>query len=183
MHDIVVLIEIKTSKLPHVPGFIPIMAKTVNSRRGGLAVLVKSALYSDICYVDTSVCDQVWFSLRSVPLVRFCGVYVTPSSSPYYNDLDIANIQAKTIDQNMNYFIIGDMNARLGPKIDDLVTHNRNIRYRDQIDPTVNDNGRKLLSVCKDNKLIILNNLEYQMKHFCGALTFRLRNKLSLIHI
>ena len=37
-HEIVVLGEIKVSKLPHVPGFVPIIAKTVNARRGGLAV-------------------------------------------------------------------------------------------------------------------------------------------------
>ena len=41
MHDFIVLVEIKISKLPHVPGFIPVMAKTLNSRRGGVALLVK----------------------------------------------------------------------------------------------------------------------------------------------
>ena len=82
LHDVVVLSEIKISKLPHVAGFIPVLAKTVNSRRGGVAILVKSYLYPDLSHVDTSVNDQVWFSFSSIPGTRFCGAYITPSSSP-----------------------------------------------------------------------------------------------------
>ena len=98
MHDFVVLVEIKISKLPHVPGFIPVMAKTVNSRRGGVALLVKSRLYPDLCHVDNSANDQIWFSFSSVPGVRFGGVYLTPSSSPYFTESDIANVKTKTHD-------------------------------------------------------------------------------------
>ena len=124
LHDIVVLVEIKTSKLPHVPGFIPVMAKTVNSRRGGVALLVRSRLYPDLCHVDKSANDQIWFSFSSAPGVRFGAVYLTPSSSPYFMESDIANLQAKTQDQNLKYVIIGDMNARVGLKVNELVNHN-----------------------------------------------------------
>ena len=104
MHDVIVLSEIKTSKLPHVAGFIPVMAKTANSRRGGVALLVKRYLYTDLCHIDTSVNDQIWFSFGSIPVTRFCGAYITPSSSPYFNESDIANLQAKSSDKNMNYW-------------------------------------------------------------------------------
>ena len=174
-HDIVVLSEIKISVLPHVPGFVPVMAKTIKSQRGGLAVLVKSHLYPQLCHVDTSYNDQVWFSFSSIPEVRFGGVYITPSSSPFFNECDMANIQAKTIHDNMKYVIVGDLNARVGAKVDELVSHS-NYQYATPKDPVVNDNGRKLLPVCKDNDLVIVNNLKTPLNCFSGALTFRLRN-------
>ena len=80
-HDIVVLGEIKIAKLPHIPGYVPIIAKTVNSKRGGLAILVRNYLHGDVYHVDRTVNDQIWFCLHSVPNVRFCGAYVTPSTS------------------------------------------------------------------------------------------------------
>ena len=175
MHDIVVLVEIKISKLPHVPGFIPVIAKTVNSRRGGVALLVKSRLYPDLCHVDKSANDQIWFSFSSVPGVRFGGVYLTPSSSPYFVESDIANLQAKTQDRSLKYVIVGDMNARVGSKVNELVLHNT-YTYNTPVDSILNDNGRKLLAVCRDSKLLVVNNLVADSKSFQGALTFRKRN-------
>ena len=176
MHDIVVLIEIMISKLPHVPGFIPIIAKTVNPRRGGLAILVKSRLYPEICHIDLSANDQLWFSFRSIPHIRFGGVYIVPSSSPYFNERDIALLQAKSVDPNLKYVIIGDLNARVGTKADELVEHTR-YSYQMPVDTIQNENGKKLLSVCKDNKLIIINNLQTHGNRFPGSLTFRRRKK------
>ena len=80
LHDIIVLVEIKISKLPHVAGFVPIMAKTLNPQRGGVAILVKSYLYPDLCHVDTSANDQVWFGFSSIPRTCFCRMYITPST-------------------------------------------------------------------------------------------------------
>ena len=176
MHDIVVLVEIKISKLPHVPGFIPVIAKTVNSSRGGVALLVKSRLYPDLCHVDTSANDQIWFSLSSVPGVRFGGVYLTPSSSPYFMESDIANLQAKTQDQSLKYVIVGDMNARVGSKVNELVLHNA-YTYNKPVDSVLNDNGKRLLAVCRDSKLIVVNNLVAGSNCFLGGLTFRKRNR------
>ena len=173
MHDIVVLVEIMISKLPHVPGFVPIIAKTVNSRRGGVAVLVKSCLYPDLCHLDLSVYDQIWFSFDSMPGVRFCGAYITPSTSPYFRESDIANLQAKTSDQNMKYVIAGDFNARVGEKVNNLVLHNNTYAYSTPVDSVLNDNGKKLLAVCKDSNLVIINNLVAQPLRFPGAMTFR----------
>ena len=121
LHDVIILSEIKIAKLPHVPGFVPIIAKTVNVRRGGLAVLVQSHLYSDICHIDNANNDQLWFSFSSIPDVCFCGAYITPSSSPYFCESDIANIQANTVNHSMNYVILGDLNTRMGKNVNDLV--------------------------------------------------------------
>ena len=152
------------------------MAKTVNSRRGGVALLVKNYLYPDLCHIDKSVDDQIWFSLSSIPGTRFCGAYITPSSSPYFTESHIANLQAKTIDRSMNYVIVGDLNARVGAEVSDLVSRNMSYGYDNPVDQVTNDNGKKILAVCKDNELLIVNNLKTKYKYHHGALTFRLRN-------
>ena len=177
LHDVVILTEIKSSKIPHVPGFIPVVAKTVNSRRGGVVVLVKSPLYPDLCHIDVSTNDQVWFSFSSIPNVRFGGVYVTPSSSPYYSDGDMANIQAKTDGKDVRYIVLGDLNARVGRSAGQLVKHNASYTYSAPVDVTVNDNGKKLLAICGDRNLMLVNNLRTESRSFPGALTFRMRNR------
>lgn len=174
-HDVVILSEIKTSKLGHVPGFVPILAKTTNPRRGGVAVLVRSSLFSDLCHIDKSYNDQLWFSFSSIPDVRFCGAYITPTSSPYSNDSDIANIQAKTMNRAMNYVIMGDFNARLGVHVHCLES-NGPWRYN-VIDPGVNDSGKRLAAIFKDNELFVVNNLSANSSTYTGALTFRQKNK------
>ena len=173
-HDIVVLGEIKIAKLPHIPGYVPIIAKTMNSTRGGLAVLVKNYLHKDVYNVDRIVNDQIWFSLYSVPNVRFCGAYITPSTSTYFDESDMANLQAKSMDDKTMYIIVGDLNSRLGNKVKDLVSGSW--RYN-PVDIGENENGKKLLSICKDNDLVVANNLTTESAMLSSSLTYRMRNK------
>ena len=175
-HDVIILSEIKIAKLPHVPGFVPILAKTINTKRGGLAVLVRSSLYSDLCHIDKTYNDQLWFSFSSIPDVVFCGVYITPTSSPYFSEGDIANLQAKTIDHTKNYVIMGDLNARVGSSIHSVVDDSQFLTYK-TIDPGINDSGKRLVDICKDHNLVLVNNLCTETATFQGALTFRQRNK------
>ena len=176
LHDVVILGETKIVKLPHVPGFLPIMAKSCNPRRGGLAVLVKRHVYPDIYYVDDSVNDQLWFSLSSIPGVRFCGAYITPSSSTYFSEADIANLQAKTIEDDTQFVIVGDLNSRLGAKVNDLINIYDKLCYH-PIDLGGNDNGKKVLRICKDNNLMVINNLQTEARNFTSALTYRVGKK------
>ena len=122
-HDLVVIGETKAAKLPHIPGFVPTLAKSTNSTRGGVALLVKSYLFPDVYNVDKSINDQLWFSLTSIPGVRFCGAYITPSSSPYFSEAEIAQLQARSTDENTNYVIVGDLNSRFGSKVCELTEH------------------------------------------------------------
>ena len=176
-HDIVVLGEIKTAKLPHIPGFIPKISKSANSKRGGLAVLVKAYLYPDVYNIDDSVNEQLWFSLHSVPGIRFCGAYITPSSSTYFTETEIANLQAKSSDKSSRYVIVGDLNSRFGTKINELVSpRNQKARYN-IIDHGENENGKKMINILKDNNLMVINNLKTESKEFTSSLTYRVRNR------
>ena len=172
-NDIVVLGEIKVAKLPHIPGFVPIIAKTVNTRRGGLAVLIKNYLYPDVYHIDRTVNDQIWFSLSSAPQVRFCGAYITPSTSSYFDEAEMANIQAKTVEDEM-VIIVGDLNSRLGEKVHDLVG---GVWTYNPVDVGENENGKKLFNICKDNNLVVANNLKTESATLTSSLTYRMRNK------
>ena len=172
----IILSEIKISKLPHVPGFVPIIAKTANVKRGGLVVLVRSSLYTDLCHVDNTCNDQLWFSFSSIPDVQFCGAYVTPTSSPYFSEADIANLQAKTLNRTKSYVVMGDLNARMGDGVHNLAGDDASLTYQ-ITDSGVNDNGKRIAAICKDHNLVLVNNLRTGTATFPGALTFRQRKK------
>ena len=129
-----------------------------------------------MCHIDNTYNDQLWFSFSSVPGIRFAGVYITPSSSPYFCESDIANVQAKTVDRAMSYVVMGDFNSRMGDDLHDLVCDNRSLTYN-IIDSGVNDNGKKMFAICKDHELVVVNNLSTESATFAGALTFRQRKK------
>ena len=102
-HDIVVLSEIHRATVKHAPGFIPIVAKNDSpTHRGGLVILFKHSIYPEVCNVDKSVPEQIWFKLSSIPAVQFCGAYVAPTDSPYANDSSYAQVQARTIDESLH---------------------------------------------------------------------------------
>ena len=138
--------------------------------------MVRSSLYSDLCHIDNTHNDQLWFSFSSIPGVRFAGVYITPSSSPYFCESDIANLQAKSVDRTMSYVVMGDFNARMGDSVGDLISDSATLTYN-VVDPGVNDHGKKVFTICKDHELVMVNNLSTETGTFTGALTFRQRKK------
>lgn len=177
-HDIVVLSEIHRATVnKHAPGFIPIVADNESSNhRGGVVVLFKYSIYSEVYSVDKSVPEQVWFRLRSVPNVQFCGAYGAPSDTPYFKESSLAELQAKSCDGDKHYVIVGDMNARCGNNVQQLVQRHSHLKYN-VLDDCVNDNGRQILQICEDNSLLVLNNLESERVKFTGGLSFRRKKK------
>ena len=179
-HDIVLLSETKSDVKFTVSGYKVIYGKTINAHRGGVALLVRNALFKYITDIDVTVIDQIWFRLTSMPSVLFGGCYVTPSDSPYYEENSIANILGKCKEnstmENGSHIIFGDLNARLGKEVNELVRDNPDLTYVpvDNISQP-NFNGRKLLDVAKDCDLLVINNLLQcnKSKFFDGGLTFR----------
>ena len=166
-HDIVVISELKRSSLKHVPGYVPVVSTSLNPSRGGVAVLFKHNVYSKIEKIDRSIVDQVWFELKSLPNVKFGGVYIPPDSSPYFDSKNIAEIQGRT--QNCRCVVIGDFNSRCGKKIYEL--EDEQIKYT-QTDLITNDHGKSIVRLCKDNNLCIVNGASFNDLQFSNALTF-----------
>ena len=176
-HDVVVLSEIHCANVKHAPGFIPVVAKNDSpTHRGGLVVLFKYHIYPEFYGIDKSVPEQVWFKLRCLPQVQFCGAYVAPSDSPYSCDSSLAEIQAKTTCNGLHYIIVGDLNARCGSTVQDLTSALPNSSYR-PVDLSINNNGRDAKQLCIDNSLLILNNLVFDNKFYEGGMTFRRKKK------
>ena len=176
-HDIIVLSEIHRATVKHAPGFVPIVAKNDSpTYRGGLAILFRHSIYPEVYDIDKSVPEQIWFKLRSIPTVQFCGVYIAPADSLYTNESSFAEIQARTVNDNLHYLIVGDFNARCGEGVHDLVHQNPDMQYN-VVDRAMNSNGREVLQVCSDNNLLILNNLHTDKNLFQGALSFRQKKK------
>ena len=73
------------------------------------------------------------------------------------------------------YVIVGDLNSRIGTKVHDLVNNNNNWQY-EPVDPQENDNGKKLFSICKDNGLMVANNLITKDVKLTSSLTYRVRD-------
>ena len=67
------------------------------------------------------------------------------------------------------------MNSRVGTKIHDLLNDNR--WHYNPVDLGENENGKKLFSICKDNGLMVANNLVTEDVTLTSSLTYRIRNK------
>ena len=126
-YDIVVLNEVKTSLHVCLPGYVSYMSYNKNcSHRGGTTIMLTNAISREVTVMDTSVPDQVWFQLRTVPKVVFGACYVPPSDSPYFTHGEFASMQERIMDNDRDYayLILGDMNARFGGSVRRIVTNN-----------------------------------------------------------
>ena len=165
-HDIIALLEVKTTLPVHLPGFVSYRGKSVGtSERGGVVVLVKNHINEFVHNVDTSVGDQLWLQISIFEHVMFGFCYIPPCDSPYYTHDAFAAIQEKIQSNNMSngYVIMGDMNARFGKAVRDLGamyelpdTHISYPNIEDDVG-TMNDNAEFLSTICLDNKLLVLN--------------------------
>ena len=172
LHDIVVLSETKTTASPSLPGFVTI--NNSKHRHGGVAVLIKRYLYPSVCFVDIDDEGAVWFELSCIPGVIFCGLYNEPSDSPYFRPETFASIPAH-LETGKLTVIIGDMNARLGSRVN-LIDEACGFTH-DIVDNTVNTNGRSLVQTCIASRLTPVNNLKTADKTWNGNLTYRKKQR------
>lgn len=110
----------------------------------------------------------------------FC--YVPPADSHYYSHKSFADMQEKlkTSENCDEYCIIGDVNARFGMFARELPSQvevpNHDIYSYPVIADDVrlpNDNAFILSSICKESKLLLVNNLKTPWNHFVGGKTYR----------
>ena len=99
---------------------------------------------------------------------------------PYFNPAQFSAIQEriKTADDDTEFIIIGDMNARFGESVRGLpgrIDEADTLRYTyPHIPDTVtypNDNANILTTICIDAKMLVVNNMKTPTKHFESKLT------------
>ena len=99
------------------------------------------------------------FELAIIPDIIFVGCYITPADSPYYDDAIFVYLQSLTRrDESKKVVIMGDLNSRVGTSTNLNIGKN-NCAYVGVEDQTVNKNGQYLLGLCRDNGLVVVNNL------------------------
>ena len=176
-YDIVALNEVKTPLPVCLPGYVSYMSYDKDhSHRGGTTVLMKIFLSPETVYVDTSIPDQVWFKLKIMPKVVFGACYIPPSDSPYFSHREFASLQERLIgdDEDNRFLIIGDLNTRFGRGVREI-SNSEEFSYPTIPDDvnTPNDNAYVLTTLCKDNDLLVINNLRTYNKHFVSNKTYK----------
>ncbi len=111
-YDIIYINEVKTPLPVILSGYKSYTSHVVGSTaREGTVVLVKNRLSETVFVVDTSIGDQVWMQMRSIPSVLFGFCYIPPSDSQYYSFSAFSYIKEKLSEFMPNgYVIFGDMN-------------------------------------------------------------------------
>ena len=93
--------------------------------------------------------------------------YVTPENSLYKVSEIFSIIDSVTkIYPNSHIFLLGDLNSRCGVPV------SPNFQYSPNPDVTVNSHGKKLLQLCNDNNMLIVNGLNYNLNSFDTDFTF-----------
>ena len=184
-YDIVSLNEIKTDMAVSLPGYVGYRNTQQNlAHRGGTVVFVKNHLSQFVSSVDLSVDDQVWLKLDCVPTVLFGFCYVPPSDSPYFTHYSFAAIHERIVDsESSSVIIIGDLNTRFGASVRNVLRNDPSVSdaftYPIIPDNVVNpnDNALVLSTLCKDNDLLVINNLKSESKHFVGGKTYKKKDE------
>ena len=187
--DIISLNEVKTPITISLSGYICVKSKHVSgaaSRRGGTVVMIKNYLACQIYNVDSSIIDQVWLRVRCVPDVVFGFCYIPPSDSTYFTHQSFVTLHEKMIDYkgNTKFCVIGDMNARFGTSVRSIPLRSSSPNMHVYTYPNIpdataspNDNAYILSTLCVDNNLIVVNNVQTPICHFPSNKIFKNRTE------
>ena len=145
----------------------PCIYSTPERPRGGCIMFIKKHLVKFVEGVDKNFNDAVIVYMSGNIII--CGFYIPPRDSKYYDDNfdTLETLSVYDRENPRNIIICGDLNSRMGTlgKLNSQV-------YQDNTDTEVNQHGRRLLQICKSNKLIPLNMLEKDERNFRGGFTF-----------
>ena len=171
-HDVVFLSETKTRGTPSMPGFVPI--NNSKSNHGGIVAFIKVWLYPKISKIDIEHEGVVALELSCALGIRLVGIYNEPTDSLYFRPTTLASISSH-VSSGKRCIIVGDLNARLGKHVHDIVKDNSDLGYR-VIDETTNENGRTVIRICQSNQLLPVNNLCTPQNSWPSQLTYRKRS-------
>ena len=177
----------KTPLLISLPGYVTYRSIVRgSSERGGTVLFIKNHISKLISSVDTSVEDQIWIQLWCASGCLFGFCYIPPCDSRYYSYASFSPIQEKIMSDGVckKCFIFGDMNIMFGssvielPELVELPGYQR-YSYPQIADDVLlpNDNAFILSSICRECKLLVVNNLKTPYQHFHGGKTSRKRGE------
>lgn len=189
-YDMVFLSEIKTNFKFNVPGYVSYLhPDTDNPTRGGIALLLKNYMVSDLKIINTVDKDVMWVEFKTYPNIIFGGIYIPPVDSKYASDSSFPILQSKILTNPDKLFLLqGDLNARIGvrskSRLDNFASSSISDTSYILVDPILNSNhhGRKLLNFFENCNMLPLNGLQMSNVGYDNCLSFRRRyNWISTI--
>ena len=167
------LSEIKTKAKISCTGFTVFQHPAKQGHRGGVALLIRPGLSKFIQKLDRSYENVLSFELSIVPDVIFIGCYIAPSDSPYYDAAVFGYVQCLLKrDESKKAIVMGDLNSRVGLPTN-LHIEKEKCVYEGVQDAVVNKNGKCILDLCEETRLVVVNNLKHDSGHFKSKLSFR----------
>lgn len=179
-NDLILLTETWSQTNLNLPGYRTInsikTAKAGQTSRlsGGITLLFNSKLEKHISVIKNSQ-NFIWCKIsreisKSNNDLYLCGLYIPPETSKYFEPELFDKLQEDTItfSGKENVLLIGDFNARTG-KLKDFIEPDGN-KYiknlspdiyhksiRENFDNKINNHGKRLIEICKNFNLRILN--------------------------
>jgi hypothetical protein len=180
--DFVFLNETWSNTEINVPGFKAFVSDTAVPTTnkacrisGGITLLVKTKFEKYVTIVKNSK-NFLWCNVSKDILktdldLFLCGVYIPPEKSAYFDYEifdELENDIVVSFASKGNTMILGDFNARTC-KLEDFVSKEGNNfindtsenclqpKIRQSFDNNINNHGKKLINLCKNTDLRILN--------------------------
>jgi hypothetical protein len=126
----------------------------------------------------------MWISLTFSADVVLGGGYIPTTDSDYSDAALLGSIQAKMMKkENGLPILVGDLNARVWnvDRLNALWPEDSRCHYAvDEQVTSLNEQGRKVLQMCKDTKCAIVNHLQLPGKQFAGGLVLQTAKSLYL---
>ena len=167
------LSEIKTTAKISCTGYTVFQHPAKQGHRGGVALMIKPELTKFIKKLDRSYENVISFELSIIPDIMFIGCYIAPADSPYYDPAVFGYVQGLVKnDEGKQVFVMGDLNSRVGAPTDLYIGKEKCV-YEGIEDAVVNKNGKGILQLCEETRLVVINNLRYSDSHFKSKLSFR----------
>jgi hypothetical protein len=87
----------------------------------------------------------------------------------------MAIMQEQCLKKYQHTIIIGDLNARVA-KLQELNNNELNLTYSQNPDTTTNENGKELLSFCKNHNIVPVNHMKHHNVTCEGGYTYKQKN-------
>ncbi|VDI54368.1 Hypothetical predicted protein [Mytilus galloprovincialis] len=170
--------------IKHFKSLPPLNRKNAKRKSGGIIVFVRDYLFENVEVLNSSNENVLWFILDNNVFdyaTLFGAVYIPPESSNYSN-IDIFDVLERdiikyTAETRCKVCLLGDFNAHTGTKTDfteinDYVLNSVQLEdvinsvnletlgidvSRNSLDLSVNNYGNRLLQLCQNIELLIVN--------------------------
>ena len=134
----------------------PCMYSTQEHPRGGCIMFIKKHLMKFVKGFDLNFNDSIIVYMFQNLII--CGIYIPPDNSKYFDDqFDTLDIFTDKAESTKDTIVCGDLNSRTGS-----IVKLNGYCYDENVDVNINQNGRRLLELCKSNEMVPLNMLKYE---------------------